>query len=220
MIEVWYALPSAGPAEGARLCLEAWQDQGYCIAVARERDLELIDLADYHLRPPAYRGYQRTINQLARTVLASRPQAQIIVAGADDVFPDTAHTAQEIAQEFLQHFGGWLGVMQPTGHSNWSLKAHLIAWSPWLGREWCMRAYGGQGPFPAMYWHNRADIELAQVAGRLRLWWARPDLRQVHARHPSSAPHLAHREGHKLQDAETYRTRLAQHFPGSGLAPA
>jgi hypothetical protein len=216
---VWYAIPSAGPAAGARRCLEAWRDMGYRIAVSREKDAALVDLAEIHLELP-YRGYQQTTNHLTHAVLQAHPAAQIIVAGGDDVLPDPVRGAAEIAEEFVEHFGGTLGVMQPIGDSSWSPKAHMIAWSPWLGRAWCERAYGGHGPFPPMYWHNRADIELATVARRLGLWWARPDLTQRHDRHSPGAPHLAHLAQHREADAMQYLKRRERGFPGAELAPA
>ncbi len=216
-VAVWYAIPSAAPVEMARSCLAAWREQGYRVAVARERDDLLKDIVDLHLQPP-YQGYQRTVNMLCRSILSRYPSVEVVVTGGDDVFPDRSKDAQLIAREFVEHFGGTLGVMQPTGHSDWSVKARRIAWSPWLGREWCERAYDGRGPFPEGYHHLRADIELCEVAKRLGVWWERPDLAQRHERHAFASPHLTHVAAHAQADAALFDARRTAGYPGSGLA--
>ncbi len=85
------------------------------------------------------------------------------------------------------------GVMQPTG-DRWgdtpaSRKQYgehrgayidRIAGSPWMGREWCKRAYQGNGPMFGGYKHMYADEELKEVAEKLGVYWARRDIGQLH----------------------------------------
>ena len=75
--------------------------------------------ADVTSAPGAYQGYGLAVNTLAKHVLALDPECQIVVTAGDDVFPCQTKRADEIADEFLEHFGGTLGVMQTAGN-----KAH------------------------------------------------------------------------------------------------
>ena len=88
---------------------------------------------------------------------------------------------------------GTFGIMQPTG-DRWGDSAasrqvfgedrgallDRICGSPWMGRTWCERAYGGNGPLCAEYWHLHADEELHEVATKLGVLWQRSDLIQHH----------------------------------------
>ncbi len=76
------------------------------------------------------------------------------------------------------------GVMQPTGDRWGSSPGHAyidgIAGSPWMGREWCRRAYRGQGPLWGEYLHMFGDEELQCVATLLGAFQQRRDLIQLH----------------------------------------
>ncbi len=85
------------------------------------------------------------------------------------------------------------GVMQPTGDrwgdtpatralfgENRGAYIDRIAGSPWMGREWVKRVYGGNGPMCADYFHMYADEELLEVATKLGVYWPRRDLIQLH----------------------------------------
>jgi hypothetical protein len=77
------------------------------------------------------------------------------------------------------------GVMQPTGDS-WSCPVRgvklieFIAGSPWLGREWCLRANKGAGPLWPGFFHMWADETLQIVAKQLGVFLQRPDLTHHH----------------------------------------
>ncbi len=149
-----------------------------------------------------YRGWAPSVNILAKWVVEHDPSAEWIVTGGDDYEPDLAKSPEAISRECQSHFyainGGveWhdtFGVMQPTGDrwgdtpatrkqygENRGAYIDRIAGSPWMGREWVKRAYGGNGPMFAGYRHMYADEELKEVAEKLGVYWARRDIVQVH----------------------------------------
>lgn len=158
---------------------------GYAVAVTRKEP----DLAvDMMLNLPRYLGLWATTNLLTREVLERDPECVVVVTGGDDVFPDGSKPADEIAAEFVDHFRGTLGVMQPTGGRPWSKGldqrgrsvVERCAWSPWMGREWCHRAYRGLGPTWEGFWHYFGDAFLQLTAERLDLFWQRRDVCQEH----------------------------------------
>ena len=53
-----------------------------------------------------------------------------------------------------------------------------VCWSPWLGREWCERAYGGAGPIHPGFFHYYSTTNLLDVALRLGVLWYRTDIIQ------------------------------------------
>ena len=121
------------------------------------------------------------------------------------------------------------GVMQPTGDP-WSDHQgriiERIAGSPWLGREWCRRAYAGKGPLWPEYTHCFADEELQLVAQRYGVFWQRPDLTQHHdnwarARgNPADRPAFldeANSPEHWRKYQALFNKRKAAGFPGSEL---
>jgi hypothetical protein len=73
--------------------------------------------------------------------------------------------------------------MQPTG-DRWgdAQGAYIdrVAGSPWIGRTFWERTYGGKGPFWPEYFHMGADEEVQEVAMHLGVFWQRPDLAHHH----------------------------------------
>ena len=191
-MSVWLTIPSARPAEQAIPLLTLWRERGYRISVWRDQADEVSRWADAAICAPkrpvppgcsVYPGYSVTSNMLV--YLAGlrhhrKHPADWCVCGGDDVEPDLAHTAEEIAAECAAHFRGTFGVMQPTG-DRWA-QGHIdrIAGSPWIGSEFAHRAYGGNGPYWHEYRHMFADEELFEVAHKLGVYWARPDLIHLH----------------------------------------
>lgn len=240
-MSVWLCIPSARPSIEANRNLELWRQMGYKIALWRDH----FEDAPIHdkLAVGAYPGYAVAVNRLAKLVLAEDPDCNWIVAAGDDTQPDLAHRAQVIAVQCTAHFctqvrvqmsdfawerslPGTFGVMQPTG-DRWA--DHLgviierIAGSPWLGREWCERAYGGQGPLWSEYTHCFADEELQLVAQKLGVFWQRPDLSQHHgnwARERGDAADMptflreANSPWHWDKFGRLFRQRKADGFPG------
>jgi hypothetical protein len=107
------------------------------------------------------------------------------------VWEDIPHP--EIEGAMMRGSRPTFGVMQPTG-DRWgdtpearaqygpNRGAYLdrICGSPWMGREWCQRTYGGRGPMFEDYFHYFADEELQEVAQGAGLLWQRRDVLQIH----------------------------------------
>lgn len=173
-MQVWYAIPSAN-LDRARQCVARWRQLGYRTAVWLDREGDTG--ADYVHVERRYPGYFVAVNRLAQFLVRER-NATIVITGGDDVDPDPNRCAGELGEEFVTRFPDLLGVMQPTGDS--LERTASQCGSPWLGRAWVVRAYGGRGPFPRVYKHFYGDVELKQVAERLDVLWQRPELCQYH----------------------------------------
>ncbi|HXI40290.1 MAG TPA: hypothetical protein VNH83_09935, partial [Bryobacteraceae bacterium] len=74
-------------------------------------------------------------------------------------------------------YGDTFGVMQPTGdawednHPGEKRLIRRVAGSPWLGREWCLRANQGKGPLWPKFFHMFAAETLQCVATKLGVFW-------------------------------------------------
>lgn len=251
-MSVWLVLPSARPDVEASACFARWQGMGYRVCIMRDSaeknaptniDALFTPDMDGHSKYP---GYSRAVNMMAKAVLQQDPACDWIVAAGDDTFPDPTKTADEIAAECTEYFSGFydgmrmpkeaapmsptFGVMQPTGDSwadfhegKMSRIIERIAGSPWLGREWCLRAYQGNGPYWPEYTHCFCDEELMCVAQKLGVFWQRPDLTHHHehwARTPNATripPHLAEAtsKSHWDKYKAIFDARKAAGFPGS-----
>lgn len=218
-----------------------------------------LPLTEQQTYPPdwnEYPGYALAVNSLIKEVLKRDPGAQWFIAAGDDTLPDPNHTPEEIARQCSRHFGEthqqfrmehvvsniplpkqpsvrmpWstFGVMQPTGDRFAGGSIDRIAGSPWIGREFAERMYGGNGPYWHEYRHMWVDEEIMCVAQKLGVFWQRPDLihKHNHFMRESDAinspavrkpipPHLV--EANSSQHWEHYgaifRRRKAQNFPG------
>lgn len=188
-MSVWVCVPSARPVEHVRAWAAAWRERGYKLALWRDEPWATIP----------YPGYAVAVNRIISWLIAHVADAQWFVLGGDDVFPDAAHTAEEIAEECRFHFedlhGGHarletFGVMQPTG-DRWGENAlHMgkrgsayidrVCGSAWLGREFCRRVNQGKGPLWPEYTHMGVDEELQEVAIKYGVLWQRRDLIHLH----------------------------------------
>ena len=214
MRKVWLTIPSARPVAEAAGCLLKWARAGYGIAVWRDQKDELFDaLRDSGvpaliLTPmpgTVYPGYANAVNTLCRRVLDQHEEARWCVAGGDDTDPDPRLHPNIIATQLEQYFndlddregtnlGLTFGVMQPTG-DRWAdamgPMIDRIAGSPWMGRAWCKRAFGGKGPLWPEFTHMFMDEHLQRAAQRARRFLQRPDLTHMHhhfTRRPIVAP--------------------------------
>jgi len=236
-MSVYFAIPSARPIDEARPCFDAWKSIGCKVAATRKDPTDHRKLGlDLGLSLPVYQGWPTHVNLLAKAVLECDPTCNIVVSGGDDCWPDPDWPAERVEAEFIEHFGGTLGVMQPVGDVPgtvpWS-KAVIdglrvqwrIAWAPWMGREWCQRAYGGRGPMWGEYFHMFADADLQVVAKKLGLFHQRPDIHQDHRTWKQNGTRKEQRPEHLIKanelwdrDKGIYFAREAADFPGHELA--
>jgi len=192
-MSVWFCIPSIRENGGT---IPLWREMGYKVAVLRQG--APID-CEVQIPTGEYRGWAPSVNILAKWVVEHDRHAEWIVTGGDDYEPDRSKRAGNIAIQCCRYFYrnitdcDTFGVMQPTG-DRWGdtpmarrqygegRGAYIdrIAGSPWFGREWVKRAYGGNGPMYAGYRHMYADEELFEVATKLGVYWARPDIIQLH----------------------------------------
>lgn len=242
-MSVWFAIPSARPIAEAEPILALWCGRGYRIALWRDDDSEPPS-ADFILSSLHYPGYSAAVNALCREIIAKDPSARWIVTGGDDTEPDPNHAPEEIAEECEEHFAtltlrsghydqdATFGVMQPTG-DRWACGSiDRIAGSPWMGREFCRRMYGGQGPLFEGYRHMFEDEELQCVAEMLGVFWQRRDITHLH-RHfmrrgdsldavaTPPPPHLVkwNTAEHWNESQALFRQRKACRFPGHQPLP-
>ncbi len=211
--EVWFALPTAS-AENCAKTLPAWRERGYRIAVLQDRERFECE-ADVVVHAEAYPGWPGTVNRLFREVVPS--SCPVIVSGGDDMYPDPGFRAHELAEQFMDHFGGTFGVMQP--HGDAFEETDQFCGSPWLGREWMERMYGGSGGMCAAYTHHFADDELYWVSRCLGALWSRADLTQYHdhfRRRGESAPEYWSRsvQASDARDTLMFLMRSRHGFPG------
>lgn len=147
-----------------------------------------------------YPGYAQCVNFMAARILSTHPEVDWIVTGGDDTFPDPNKTGDEIADDFTRHFSqigfdstsgkplygqkNTFAVVQCTG-DRWAdslgVIIERIAGSPWLGRSWCERAWGGRGPLWPEFHHQFVDEALQVYAQHLGVFLQRPDLTHYHA---------------------------------------
>ncbi len=192
------------------------------------------DGQDYPPHFNGYPGYARSVNALIKEILRKDEQAEWFVCAGDDTLPDPNHSAEEIAIQCSSYFSQqnqtafpsrigqtdaylepWeaptFGVMQPTGH-RWgegqvgftNAPIDRVAGSPWIGREFARRMYGGAGPYWHEYRHQFVDEELQNVAIKMGVFWQRPDL--IHFHNHWALP----REGERMAPSERMPAFLAE----------
>jgi hypothetical protein len=215
----WFCIPSARPTAEANVILRKWKDRGYCVALWRDSDQDA-PVHDLLLTGP-YPGYARATNAVIAAALARDQQCSWVVCGGDDIEPDSNFSPEEIASQCQDHFQSSFGVMQPTGDRWANGSIDRICGSPWIGREFCERAYSGAGPFFEGYRHMFVDEELQHVAQRLGAFQQRRDLIHLHRhwrRTPGTMcpPHLVMWSGpkHWQESQQMFELRLARGFPG------
>ena len=187
MSNVWATFPSARTESESTVPL--WRKMGYRVALWRDPGAPPIK-ADLIITGE-YPGHSVSNNRLIKLVLDADSTCNWCVSAGDDVEPDACHPPAEIAAQCEEHFAGTFGVMQPTG-DRW-LEAHYraqfpdepahidrICGSPWLGREFCRRAYHGTGPWWPEFVHMYNDEHMQAVCKKLGILWQRRDLIHLH----------------------------------------
>ena len=250
-MSVWLCIPSCRPAAETEDCLRRWRALGYKIALLRqgepvEADL-LIPTGEYLGWARSTNILAREVlrwDESASWIVGGGDDY------LPDPARDAASIEADCFGYFYRlnvyfwnfHETGrrdWdirtFGVMQPTG-DRWGdsesaratygpdrgAQLDRIAGSPWMGREWCERAYLGNGPMWDGYHHMFADEELQEVAIAQGVFWQRRDLCQMHN-------HFTREPGRVAAAAEIYSSeewtrsnrifceRKAKGFPGSGV---
>lgn len=204
-MSVWLTIPSARPATAELDTLfRHWHSRGYKIALWRDPGSGDVPAYCDYARFETYTGYAAAVNGLIQEIMARDASAEWFIAAGDDVEPDLAHSAEQIAEQCNRHFAAFVkqpprvyaphlfGVMQPTGdrwgddeygRARWpDAPAYIdrICGSAWIGREFARRMYGGNGPLWHEYFHMYVDEELQNVAKRTGVLWQRRDLVQLH----------------------------------------
>lgn len=229
--EIWYGIPTANP-ERAIATLKKWRSAGYKTAVlideptipsTTEAQGPLLkalgdDIVNQIVVMPRYEGYYRSvqiIREAIREKLGDLPD--ILVCGGDDMDPDPNRHPQEIAEECFARYPDGYFVMQPVGDD---LKGtDKICGSPWFGKEWLRRAYGGNGPFSTRYFQYYGDEELRNVAEAQQVLWQRKDLVQYHHHYirqdgPKKTDYQAKNENlYFKKDGEVFKSRKERGFP-------
>jgi hypothetical protein len=192
---VWMICPSARPANECIPVFDKWRERGYKIAIWRDAGDQANLAADFLVRAE-YPGYAKACNFLIRCVLNMDQQCDWVVVGSDDTLPDQRNP-EEIAKECSEHFFelqahnpvmhlkyadeySTFGCVQPTGDRFAGGHIDRICGSPWIGREFAKRMYGGNGPYWPGYHHIYADEEIQNVAEKYGVLWQRPDLIHLH----------------------------------------
>jgi len=222
---VWCAFPSCN-FERAKRTVDKWRDMGYRTAVYLDHTMASVNAEFEHFG--RYSGYWDACNTLAvrcmsRSAILNPGKRVTVVLAADDIEPDPTRPGPEIAEECYELYGP-LWVMQPIGDVEHVEGTDRICGSPWLSREWMMRAYGGRFVAPLWYAQFYGDEELQNVAERLGVLHQREDLTQPHlhwCRKGASIKRLRYQiqnsDRYWNTDKETFDKRASLGFPGHEL---
>ena len=193
-MSVWMCAPSKRPTLIAQGIVNEWEALGYKTAIWRDTGDDPV-LCDLLIRGE-YPGHYDCANRIVRAVFSHDPKCDWVVCASDDTEPDKTHTPRTIAEQCSAYFeepgaliegaearlwvNATFGVMQPTGDRFANGSIDRICGSPWIGREFARRMYGGRGPWFPEYTHMFGDEELQNVALKLGVLWQRPDLIHLH----------------------------------------
>ena len=217
---VWLGMPSAN-IEMARKTFPVWRHFEYNIAVICPDKLKsdyqpLVDLLITESEIGGYQGWPKSVNLISNKL----KNVDIVIAAGDDMYPDKHFTAYDLRRQFLDHFKGTFGVMQPYGDKFGSMacpECEQICGSAWLGRDFRNKINRGKGPMWEEYWHMYADTELYQVAKKHNCLWIRDDLVQYHQHRLRGEHHFIPTipAGNTAKAKEIYDRRKSQNFPNT-----
>ena len=220
MLDVRVLMPVAKP-DRAQAAAKLWLDAGYGLVFYQDdKTLPFVEHARVSTIVGPYGGFWRAINIMAQFALDDN--AAVCLYAGDDHEPDPKKSAHEIGEEYLQRFANGFGVMQPSGDKQGADEsgrsaAQRIAGSPWFGRDWIKRAYGGNGPVDGRYHSFYADESLYEVARKLGVYWMRDDLCQLHKHwswgHTNRQPYHEKNQRHWLSDKAIFDDSKLKSFP-------
>jgi hypothetical protein len=212
---IWAVIPSTDPARANEMS-ERWSARGYrtCLVINKELvppSMKSSMRAHQVFLVGGYEGWFRTMN-FCCGVLFTQGQADVVVCSSDRILPSETGTAHEIATAFALKFPGGVGVMQPTKHG--CPKDDLQ--SPWIGKPFWYKTYGGRGPFYERYFQYFGNRELYAVAQRMGALWEHEGIAQP--RIPQDAPDFYQKHNRAEyfdKDASTFKEREAENFIGA-----
>jgi len=214
---VYFAIPTCRP-EKCGQTFAKWQAMGYRTAALVDGKNQglLIENCNVLWNRDVYEGWAKSVNFMARELVRAF-NADFVVTGGDDHYPDPNVRAETIAYQITEKFPDSFCVMQPTGDP---YSDKIVCTSPWMGRGWITQSYRGEGPLWRGYFHWAVDLELHDVAKEMGVLWQRPDLVQFHDHWQREDPNAKCPEDLKPslakidQDQQLYFSRKAAGFPG------
>ena len=216
--DVWVVWPTVH-LEQTKVQIEKWRNMGYRTAVLinppHSEEDPCLDDAEIISVQVDWKGFPLAMNQLCAIVLECSA-ADVVVTVGDDIDPDPNHTAQELGERFIERFPDLNGVIQPTGDKFASIEKCAV--SPWLGRNFILYAYGGQGPYREEYFHYFSDQELQEYAESRNIFEQWPDITQYHAhwqrmKGEKRPEHLMEALDHHGPDKKTFERRKRKGWP-------
>lgn len=161
MDDIWAAFPS-GNSEAAAICVKAWQDAGYKVAVLI--DDEQADVpCDLLYQTDSYGGTAASFKILVNEMLGEGARLMALIN--DDFFPTFNASAENVANRYACHFPDGCGALQPTG--DWYAALSWCCPSPVVDAEFAKRFNGGMGVFWPEYYHLYCDQEFRDVTRRI-----------------------------------------------------
>lgn len=208
-------------AENCRKNIPKWLGMGYEVVLLQDRfEFDVPGAKIVRMPDKQYLGWPKSVNHLVKNVID--PEVGIVVAAGDDMTPDPAHRAQEIARAYWERFPDGFGILQPIGDDLDG--TDRICGSPWMGRSWLDNAYLGNGPMCGEYFQFYADEELLNVSRLLGVLWQEPLFTQYHdhwTRKGENRPHYQDlSQNHWESDKAIFERRKAAGFPGHEKAGA
>jgi len=215
-MSAWFGIPVAqDDCERAEVTFGLWRAQGWRTAALIDGD-KAPRGADYTVNVARYDGWAASVNALVADVLDWG--MQWFATGGADILP-IPMTAAEVTKLCEQHFGGTMGVCQPAGDAFGAIANRTACVSPIIGRDFCLRTYGGKGPLFSGYRHFYADGELMHVADRMDCLWWNPAWSHYHdhwsRRNGTRPPHILAAINHTADDWSLFMCRRAADWPGA-----
>jgi hypothetical protein len=211
-MSIWLLAPSIRHDAGE--VFAQWQARGYKVAALIDATATEPPSVDVLVGVEKYEGYGASINRLWSEIAVEKPD--LIIAGADDLYPCEDRTADELASDFFEHFPGGFGVMHL---GKFDLSAGTSTDHCWIGAEYARRINGGKGPVWPEYRHYFDDTELGCVADALGVLWRRPEYGQRHdhwtLKGNERPAHLAQAGEGWARARALFKERQAAGFPGS-----
>ncbi len=211
-MDIWVVWPTVHLDQSNKM-IPIWKSFGYKVAI----------LAN----PPFTHGHfpeaDRVIVQkkwlgfpVAANILCKEVPGNIVVVAGDDLYPDPESNAEEIGTHFLKRFPDTFGLVQPTGDKFgcWD----KCAVSPWIGRAFIEKAYGGNGPYREEYFHYFSDQELQEYAIKMNVFEQFKYVTQFHdhwqrQEKPSRPGHLIQAGAKWRKDKQIFEQRKKEGFP-------